>query len=136
MFWSRETVISGGLLSYGPSVPDIFRRAASFIDKILKGERAADLPVEQPAKFELILNLKTAKTLGIVLPPALLGCADDHLALFGPKRCGGRGPFLRAKRTSGLRVWTSVLDPERTSASATVVGHALMVGSYDFNGFD
>ena len=48
MFWSRETVISGGLLSYGPSVPDIFRRAASFIDKILKGERVADLPVEQP----------------------------------------------------------------------------------------
>ena len=77
MFWSRETVISGGLLSYGPSVPDIFRRAATFIDKILKGERVADLPVEQPAKFELILNLKTAKTLGIVLPPALLGRADE-----------------------------------------------------------
>jgi putative ABC transport system substrate-binding protein len=79
MFWSRETVISGGLLSYGPSVPDIFRRAASFIDKILKGERVADLPVEQPAKFELIVNLKTAKTLGIVLPPALLGRADEVL---------------------------------------------------------
>ena len=77
MFWSRETVISGGLLSYGPSVPDIFRRAASFIDKMLKGERVADLPVEQPTKFELILNLKTAKTLGIVLPPALFARADE-----------------------------------------------------------
>jgi len=104
-----------------------------FVGDLLIRSGIADSPGVDRA---LVVQTKTAKTLGIVLPPALLGCADDHLALFGPKRCGGRGPFLRAKRTSGLRVWTSVLDPERTSASATVVGHALMVGSYDFNGFD
>src|SRR5262249_44456703 len=77
MFPEREFADTGGLIAYGPSVPDSFRRAAVFVDKILKGAKAADLPVELPTKFELILNLKTAKALGIAIPPSLLLLADE-----------------------------------------------------------
>jgi putative ABC transport system substrate-binding protein len=75
----RAYVDSGGLMSYGPSVADLFRRAATFVDKILKGAKPADLAVEQPTKFELVINLKTAKALGLTLPSSLLRRADDML---------------------------------------------------------
>jgi len=73
----REYVDAGGLLSYGPNFADLFRRAADYVDKILRGAKPADLPVEQPTKFDLVINLKTAKALGLTVPPSLLSLADD-----------------------------------------------------------
>ncbi len=77
MWATREYVEPGGLLSYGPSFPDLFRRAAEITDKILRGAKAADIPVEQPTKFELVINLKTAKALGLTIPEPLLVRADE-----------------------------------------------------------
>jgi putative ABC transport system substrate-binding protein len=77
MYWQREFVEAGGLMSYAPRLRDRLRRVAYFVDKILKGAKPADLPVEQPMEFELVLNLKTAKALGITMPPSLLLLADE-----------------------------------------------------------
>jgi putative ABC transport system substrate-binding protein len=74
---AKEYIETGGLMSYGPNYPDLFRRAADFVNKILRGAKPADFPVEQPTKFDLVINLKTAKVLGINIPPSLLARADE-----------------------------------------------------------
>jgi putative ABC transport system substrate-binding protein len=74
--WS-DFALAGGLLSYGVNFPEMFRRAATFVDKILKGTKPSDLPMERAAKFETIINLKTAKALGLTIPPSLLARADE-----------------------------------------------------------
>jgi putative ABC transport system substrate-binding protein len=77
IFGFREFADAGGLVAYGASLREQYRRAASYIDKILKGANPGELPVEQPTKFELIINLKTAKALGLNVPPTLLAIADE-----------------------------------------------------------
>ena len=77
MYNVREFVEAGGLMSYGPNFLDLFRRAADFADKILRGAKPSDIPVEQPTKFDLVINLKTAKALGLTVPPTLLARADE-----------------------------------------------------------
>jgi putative ABC transport system substrate-binding protein len=77
VYYLRRFVSRGGLISYGPDIIDQYRRAAGYVDRVLKGEKPAELPVQVPTKYDLAINLKTAKALGITVPPALLARADE-----------------------------------------------------------
>jgi putative ABC transport system substrate-binding protein len=79
----RVNAVDGGLMAYGPSYPDLFRRAAEYVDRILRGTKPEELPVQEPTKFELVINLKTAKALGITFPPSLLSIADEVIGETG-----------------------------------------------------
>jgi putative tryptophan/tyrosine transport system substrate-binding protein len=77
MFQVRENALAGGLMSYGVSLPDLFRRGARYVHKILQGTKPADLPIEQPTKFEFVINLTTAKALDLTIPASMLSLADE-----------------------------------------------------------
>jgi ABC transporter substrate binding protein len=112
----------GGLLSYSADLPELFRQAAVFVDKLLKGANPAELPVQQPTRFELQVNLKTAKALGLAIPDSILARADEVIELKGARSSRGSGVQPRG------RWWRALSKPERSIAWAFLVLHPSAIG--------
>jgi len=104
MFGAREHVEAGGLMSYGANIPDQFRRSADFVDKILRGTKPGDIPIEQPTKFGLVINLTTAKALGLTLPPLLLAIAEEVIYRISLLRCRSPDPADAVEKVRGIRL--------------------------------
>ncbi len=102
---TRDSVEVGGPISYGPNFPELWRRAGDYVDKVLRGTKPADLPVEQPTRFDLIINLTTAKALGLEIPPTLLARADGRSCEPTPERSATiRNPIVRAHNSHSRAV--------------------------------
>jgi ABC transporter substrate binding protein len=113
----REHIETGGLISYGPNFPDLFRRAADYVDKILRGAKPADIPVEQPTKFDLVINLITAKALGLQVPPTLLARADDEQG--GSATTRAFEPTARSAYRQVARQFACLFRPPRRARAAS-----------------
>jgi ABC-type uncharacterized transport system substrate-binding protein len=126
IFSYRDYAQAGGLMSYGPNFADLYRRAADIVDKILRGTKPRDIPVEQPTKFEFVINLTTAKALGLTIPASLMSLADELIGMFaavhnclllaqsGLRPAEFRCPLLGVKQTLVRPSEMSAFDPKRT----------------------